>query len=429
MIKAIFLDLDGTLLNSKQQVTPRTLRAIAACKANGIRPFIATGRPPLLNRMLPWAADAWAQFDGGVFSNGACVFVGEKKVYAHIAEGAVRGVLAEAEKQPDLNVALQLDDEVHAFLFLPDLSFQDPWGVDFADALMLPQADLTRVNKILVFYDGLVDTQRRMDKPQIDAIIAAAGGMTEAYTTDGGICVQMAPVGVSKKRGIETLRALLGYGADEIAVFGDDVNDIEMLSAYPNSYAMGNATDAVKAHARFTAPSNDEDGVARVMEDIIHSQKRDAVMEFRRANASDIPALLTLRLEFLSEANAVADDALADALRAANEDFLREGLADGSFVQLLAMDGEDIAATGSASFFRLPPNKGCPNGRCAYIGNMYTRPAYRRRGLGEGILSRLLDEAKARDCRKILLHATEMGRPLYQKLGFVDGKDEMVLKF
>jgi len=151
-------------------------------------------------------------------------------------------------------------------------------------------------------------------------------------------------------------------------------------------------------------------------------------MEFRKAEVGDIPALLVMRMEFLGEANAVADDALADTLRAANEDFLREGIADGSFVQWIATDGNAIAATGSASFYCLPPNKGCPNGRCAYIGNMYTRPAHRRCGLAEDILTRLLAEAKSRDCRKIMLHATEMGKPLYRKLGFADGKDDMVLK-
>ena len=272
MIKAIFVDLDGTLLNSEKNVTPRTVRALVACRVNGIEPFIATGRPPLLQRMLPWAADAWAQFDGGVFSNGACVFVGKEKVYAHITEEAVRGVLDEVIKHPDLNIAFQLDDEVHAFRFLPDLSLQDPWGVDFADALTLAQTDIAQVNKILVFYEGLVDTERRMDKPVIDAIVAAAGGGAESYVTDGGLCVQMAPLGVSKKRGIEILRERLGLGMDEIAVFGDDVNDVEMLATYPNGYAMGNADDSVKAHARFCAPANDEDGVARIMETIIEAQ-------------------------------------------------------------------------------------------------------------------------------------------------------------
>jgi len=152
------------------------------------------------------------------------------------------------------------------------------------------------------------------------------------------------------------------------------------------------------------------------------------VTETRLATLEDIPALLEMRMEFLGEANAVADEALAGMLRMTNEEFLREGLADDSFVQVVALDGNTIAATGSASFYRLPPNKGCPNGRCAYVGNMYTRPAYRRRGLAESILTQLLAEAKARNCRKIMLHATEMGRPLYRKLGFADSKDDMVLK-
>ena len=52
MLKAIFFDLDGTLLNSKREITPRTFAALKKCKDRGIKLFVATARPPLLDRII-----------------------------------------------------------------------------------------------------------------------------------------------------------------------------------------------------------------------------------------------------------------------------------------------------------------------------------------------------------------------------------------
>lgn len=58
---------------------------------------------------------------------------------------------------------------------------------------------------------------------------------------------------------------------------------------------------------------------------------------------------------------------------------------------------------------------------------MYTNPDYRRRGIAYQTLQLLVDEAKKKEIKFISLEATEMGRPLYEKYGFVQLKDEMIL--
>ena len=74
----------------------------------------------------------------------------------------------------------------------------------------------------------------------------------------------MAP-GVNKGVAITRLRKLLGLRPDQCMAFGDYPNDLEMLRAVTYGYAMANAHPDVKAAARFSAPSNDEDGVMRVL--------------------------------------------------------------------------------------------------------------------------------------------------------------------
>ncbi|MCL2299530.1 MAG: GNAT family N-acetyltransferase [Firmicutes bacterium] len=148
---------------------------------------------------------------------------------------------------------------------------------------------------------------------------------------------------------------------------------------------------------------------------------------FRKASSRDIGALLQLRADFM-DCFGPLDDKGREALGNYRE-FLSEGLPDGTFVQWLAETGNEIAATGSISFYRLPPTARRPNGRAAYIGNMFTYPPHRNQGLAGEILRLLADEARAAGCHAILLHASEQGRPLYRAFGFEAAESMMEYKF
>ena len=90
------------------------------------------------------------------------------------------------------------------------------------------------------------------------------------YLTDHGQSIQLAPLGVSKYRSVEKFRVDLGLNKDEIAVFGDDLNDIEMLQNYPYGVAMGNAVIEAKDIAAFTTKTNNDDGITFALHDILN---------------------------------------------------------------------------------------------------------------------------------------------------------------
>ncbi len=138
---------------------------------------------------------------------------------------------------------------------------------------------------------------------------------------------------------------------------------------------------------------------------------------YRKATAEDIDALTRMRADMLSE-EAAQDAALEARICENTRRYLDEGLAAGALVFWVAADAQEPVGMGGASFFSLPPNDWCPEGKTAYIGNMYVRPAHRRLGIAARLLSLLLEEAKNRGCERILLHTTERGRPLYEKFGF-----------
>ena len=148
---------------------------------------------------------------------------------------------------------------------------------------------------------------------------------------------------------------------------------------------------------------------------------------YRKAVPEDIDVITEMRFEFFSELNYLfAEEEKNNALVNANKKFFTEGIANKSFLLYLAFYNENLVATGGVSFYFLPPNKYNPEGRTAYVSNMYTCPEFRGKGIASEIFSRLISEAKEAGVRKVFLNATDSGRPIYEKFGFKDTKNDMV---
>lgn len=82
------------------------------------------------------------------------------------------------------------------------------------------------------------------------------------------------------------------------------------------------------------------------------------------------------------------------------------------------VDGEVVASATTALFVR-PPYPGNLAGREGYLLNMYTLPAHRRQGLAGALLDQMADYAVAQQLGRVWLHASDEGRPLYERIGFV----------
>jgi ribosomal protein S18 acetylase RimI-like enzyme len=85
-----------------------------------------------------------------------------------------------------------------------------------------------------------------------------------------------------------------------------------------------------------------------------------------------------------------------------------------------APDGNGLAASGVIEFTQSIPSPRVPSGRQSYISTISTDPRWRRRGFAAAVMTELLEQATARAVDIVDLHATEEGRPLYERLGFVD---------
>ena len=269
MIKAIFFDLDGTLLDSRKQVLPSSIDAIKKCREKGIKIFISTARSPMLDKMLGWDSHILSLFDGGVYCNGAIIKTGLVTRYNYIQPYTIKKCCRAADRYTDVHYALHLTDDGHALNHrLPDDMLM-PWGLAREDILPLDENSMACAVKMIIYYSYLVDSDRALPYELYEEIRDNFSDSINVYLQDKGKTIQLAAKGITKFSSILEVCKEYGFEKDEVAVFGDDVNDMEMLTGFPNSITMGNAEDTVKQAAAYTTLSNDDGGIAYAIEHIL----------------------------------------------------------------------------------------------------------------------------------------------------------------
>ncbi|MDQ6597754.1 GNAT family N-acetyltransferase [Bacillus salipaludis] len=139
-------------------------------------------------------------------------------------------------------------------------------------------------------------------------------------------------------------------------------------------------------------------------------------MKYRKANNEDIDLLVELRKKQLVDEGIEPNIDIEKELYV----FFKNKLSDGTLIQWLVEDKEEIIACGAVIFYEFPPSYTNKTGKKAYIANMYTNENYRGQGIATKLLTKLVDEVKISGISKIWLGASKMGRPVYKKFGFTE---------
>ena len=108
-------------------------------------------------------------------------------------------------------------------------------------------------------------------------------------------------------------------------------------------------------------------------------------------------------------------------------EYYKNALETGEHITYLVYDNETFIGVGGVSFYQVMLTYHNPTGKKAYIMNMYTASEYRRQGIAIHTLDLLVRNAREQGVTQIALEATEMGRPLYEKYGFIKMEEEMEL--
>lgn len=133
----------------------------------------------------------------------------------------------------------------------------------------------------------------------------------------------------------------------------------------------------------------------------------------RPATLADLPLLLRYRRAMADEMDG-ADPAAVDKMIAALEPYLREAIPEGRWHAWIAEPG----GCGAVEIVRWVPGRLDPTPRRAWMHTIYVEPSMRRRGIGRKLTETILDWCREQGFEWVYLHASEQGRPLYERLGF-----------
>jgi ribosomal protein S18 acetylase RimI-like enzyme len=151
------------------------------------------------------------------------------------------------------------------------------------------------------------------------------------------------------------------------------------------------------------------------------------MLNFIKVSFEHIDNIISLRLALLKELGELNSSQDELIMETSTREYLQKALSNNEFISYMAeMNGEPVSISGMVLFKR-PPYLENLQGIEAYILNMYTVPEYRGKGLAKRLLENCIEESKKSGVKRIWLHASEDGEPLYRKMGFNNKDSEMEL--
>ena len=259
-IRLIAADMDGTLLDGQGAVPPALWPMLDRLRDAGIAFAPASGRQHATLRR-----EFGAHGDDLVFiaENGTFVTRGDEELSSDTMDRAFVDSLIAEIRGFRHDVGVVLCGKASAYIERTDAAFRDQAEKYYAR--LADVADLTAVDddilKIAVFdvEDGEKNTAPALERHRL----------THQVVASGHHWVDVMNQGVSKGKALRAIQNLLDVTPEQTAVFGDYLNDLDMMDAADFSFAMANAHPDVAAAARYRAPSNVDHGVIQVLERLL----------------------------------------------------------------------------------------------------------------------------------------------------------------
>ena len=271
-IKAVFFDIDGTLLNDNKRVEKATVLAIKNLKEQRILVGVATGRGP--GFVQPFMDNLGLDF--AVTYNGQYIFTRDKILYQNqlpksliyrviryagdkkreISLGTASGLVGSGLIEMGTSTFGQIVSRLvpKKLTKTVENSFKKiirrikPQNMDYLKTIMREPV----FQIVLVATEG--EGQKLRDKfPQI------------TITRSSPYSIDLISHGQSKIKGIERVGDIFDFDLDEVMAFGDSENDMEMLTGVGIGVAMGNGQDELKSIADYTTDSNNRDGISKAL--------------------------------------------------------------------------------------------------------------------------------------------------------------------
>ena len=272
-VKAVFFDIDGTLVNDSRTVLKSTEAAIKSLKEQGILVGLATGRGPFFVKPFMEQLD----LDFAVTYNGQYIFSKDKVISATpIDKQSLRDLIAYSKKyRKEISFGTAEAMQGSKIMTFGMSSFSQ-WA-----SQLIPKKMARTVSRGFNSVIGKVLPQQEKEllqliqEPIYQVLILADPAESQKieadfphlkFTRSSPYAADIINQEMSKLEGIRRVGKEYGFDINQVMAFGDSDNDLEMLSGVGLSIAMGNGTSSVKKVAKHTTSSNSQDGIHRALE-------------------------------------------------------------------------------------------------------------------------------------------------------------------
>ena len=246
MIKMVVVDLDETLLRTDKSISKYTIDIIKKVRNQGIKIIFATARGASTKSLV-----AYELFDGYILMNGARAYIDNRLVYEKLISADIFRPFLQELSNKGFRVAAEINS-VHYSNF----NVNEKWHY-INDFIITDYLNISGdADKLYALMEN---------SNQIEIINAILPDELYLNVSRDNLAMMMNKE-ATKWRGILSVANEFNISKNEIMAFGDDVNDIDMLSNAGFSIAMGNAIDKIKLIADDACESNDKDGIARWLE-------------------------------------------------------------------------------------------------------------------------------------------------------------------
>ncbi len=255
MIKAIFFDIDGTLISKKRaRITAPMIDAFEQLRSKGIYLFIATGRHRLELEEEKLLEGVY--FDGFITLNGQYCYNNKEVIYRNAIH-----------KEDIQNIINQINHHPYPCMFLEE---------DRMYINMINEAVKKAQHAIYTSIPPITEIRRALENPVYQIVSFLEDDEAQKYplsiikhsksTRWNAYAIDIVPKSGNKREGICKVLEYYNIPVENTMAFGDGDNDIEMLQYVGIGIAMGNAEDTVKKAADFITLSVEEDGILSALE-------------------------------------------------------------------------------------------------------------------------------------------------------------------
>jgi Cof subfamily protein (haloacid dehalogenase superfamily) len=261
-IKLIAIDVDGTLLNSKGELTARVEAALRAAQGQGVQVVLATGKTRVSTLSVMAQLNLTTP---GIYLQGPVIYDGAGKILQQqtLTPAVLRQVLTYVDGRgftpllySGTRVLARAVNRSVAENFFARYHEPDPEVVGALHNVI----DTTPINKMVVVGEPARITALRY---QLNLQIGGAGRVVQAGVPE---MLELLPPGASKGAALKFVLKELRLTPEQVLAIGDAENDMEMIQLAGVGVAMGQASQRVKDAADHVVSSNDSDGVAEAIE-------------------------------------------------------------------------------------------------------------------------------------------------------------------